>query len=69
MEIIPIRALIRCLVYKLVLIFSLNIKIKGIKIKVAVRDLKKIISINPRFDEVNFTKADIRVKKKEAKQI
>ena len=42
---------------------------KGTKIIVAIKDLKKIISIKFNSEEHNLTKADIKEKKKEAKQM
>tara|TARA_B100001250_G_C19055182_1_gene467641 strand:+ start:72 stop:203 length:132 start_codon:yes stop_codon:yes gene_type:complete len=42
---------------------------QGVRINIAIIDLKKIISIKLRLEEHNFTKADINEKNKEAKQI
>ena len=41
----------------------------GNKIIVAIKDLKKIISIKFKLEEQIFTKVDIKEKNKEAKQI
>ena len=45
MALIPIIALVKCFEYSLVFIFILNIKMNGKRIIVAIKDLKKMISI------------------------
>ena len=67
MALIPIIALVKCFEYSLVFIFILNIKMNGNRIIVAIKDLKKMISI--KLEEQVFTKVDIKEKNKEAKQI
>ena len=67
MALIPTTALVRCFEYSLVFIFILNIKMNGNRIIVAIKDLKKMISI--KLEEQVFTKLDIKEKNKEAKQI
>ena len=67
MALIPTKALVRCFEYSLVFIFILNIKMNGNMIIVAIKDLRKMISI--KLEEQVFTKLDIKEKNKEAKQI
>lgn len=69
MALIPTIALVKCFEYSLVFIFILNIKINGKRIIVAIKDLKKMISIKFKLEEQIFTKVDIKEKKKDAKQI
>ena len=64
MALIPTTALVRCFEYILVFIFILNIKMNGKRIIVAIKDLKKIISIKFKLEEQIFTKVDIKEKKK-----
>ena len=51
MALIPTTALVRCFEYILVFIFILNIKMNGKRIIVAIKDLKKIISIKFKLEE------------------